>query len=158
MLSELAQWHRVCVMCVRIHKNYVLLKASKWRKHEVGIDWKDDSKIRIDFYSYTGKKGGALREDKGIKEEIEGGGVKKWKYTAGGLREGRSERRLIGWSGVASSKAEATFTHTCAKKGDERSLQHRELTGSHNVSVCAPNACCGNRTVVSRGCLSKEDC
>lgn len=74
-----------------------------------------------------------------------------------GLREGRSERWLIAGVEWCSSKVEALHSRILVPKGDERRLQRRKLTRSHKVSVCALNACSGNRTVVSSGCVSKEN-
>lgn len=99
------------------------------------------------FYRYEGEKGGTMREIKGLKGKLlrERRTVREWKYTDWGLREGRSERWLIAGVEWCSSEVEALHSRTLVPKGDERRPQHWKLTRSHKVSVCALNACSGNR-------------
>lgn len=112
------------------------------------------------FYRYEGEKGGNTEGDKGIKGEVvegkkncQGMKVHCWR----GLREGRSERWLIAGVEWCSSEVEALHSRILVPKGDDRRLQHWKWTRSHKVSVCVLKACSGKRTVVSSGCVSKEN-
>lgn len=146
-------------MYVRIYKNISFVKLHSGGNMGLEKFEKMIWRSRLILQVWRGK-GGNNEGDKGIKGEVvegkkncQGMKVHCWR----GLREGRSERWLIAGVEWCSSEVEALHSRILVPKGDERRLQHWKLTRSHKVSVCALNACSGNRTVVSSGCVSKEN-
>lgn len=146
-------------MCVSMYKNISFVKLHSGGNMGLEKFEKTIWRSRLILQVWRGK-GGNTEGDKGIKGEVvegkkncQGMKVHCWR----GLREGRSQRWLIAGVEWCSSEVEALHSRILVPKGDDRRLQHWKWTRSHKVSVCVLNACSGKRTVVSSGCVSKEN-